>query len=112
VGSPDQDETGQDGFLGHRLYPDASVVFAWHPSPLENVKAECLVVIDTNVLAIPYTVGSRSLGEIGRTYRTLAAEHRLVVSGQVAREFAKVRATKLGELQKQLSDRKSKPVRL
>jgi hypothetical protein len=47
------------------------------------------------------------LKEIRATYEKLVTERRLTIPGQVAREFAKNRATKIGELYKQLSDKRN-----
>ncbi len=76
------------------------------------MRASCIIVLDTSVLLLPYVVGAKSLTDIGDTFRSLASEGRLVVPGQVAREFAQNRPTKLGEVFKQLLDKKSKAVRL
>lgn len=52
------------------------------------------------------TVNPESLEVIRNTYRKLIESKRLVIPGQVAREFAKNRATKVSDLYKQLSDKK------
>jgi DNA-binding NarL/FixJ family response regulator len=52
---------------------------------------------------VPYTVEKKSLDEIRRVYAQLVNEKRLIVPGQVAREFAKNRANKLTLLFQQLS---------
>jgi hypothetical protein len=101
-----------DVLAGREVFPDASVVFSWHPASLEEIKGVCLVIPDTNTLVFPYTLSSRSLDDIGQAYRTLVAEDRLIVPGQVSREFAKTRTVKIAELQQQLLDQKSKPVKL
>lgn len=110
-----RDDTPKKDFdilIANSIYPDATSVFTWRPRPLEEVKDDCVVVLDTNVLVVPYTVSPKSLDEIGRTYRTLIAGGRLLIPGQVAREFAKQRANKLAELQQQLSNKKSQAVKL
>lgn len=60
-------------------------------------------MLDTNALLVPYGTSKESLEQIRQTYATLVAEKRLIVPGQVAREFAKNRANKLRELYQQLS---------
>lgn len=101
-----------DIFIANSIYPDAASVFAWRPEPIEEVKDECLVVLDTNVLLVPYTINPKNLDQIGDTYRSLVDQGRLIVPGQVAREFARLRANKLAELQQQLADKKSRASRL
>ncbi len=76
------------------------------------MRASCIIVLDTSVLLLPCVVGSKSLTDIGDTFRSLASEGRLVVPGQVARGFAQNRPTKLGEVFKQVLDKKSKAVGL
>jgi hypothetical protein len=79
-------------------YPDAGSVFGMTLAPLEEVKNRAIIVLDTNVLLVPYTVNSKSLEAIRSTYQQLRREDRLFIPAQVAREFAAHRATKLGEM--------------
>jgi len=98
----------EDQFVLNRVYPEAAEIFTAILAPLEEIKATAAVVLDTNVLLVPYALSPKTLDEIGATYRKLVIEKRLVVPGQVAREFARHRANKLGELYQQLNDRKSR----
>ena len=107
-----QEDQNERVWANQMVYPDASVVFAWHPKPIEAVKEDAIFVLDTNVLTVPYTINSKKLFEIGRAYRVLAKENRLIVPGQVAREFAAGRAVRLADLQEQLLNKKSKAVGL
>jgi rRNA-processing protein FCF1 len=79
-------------------YPDAGSVFGMSLAPLEEVKERAIVVLDTNVLLVPYTVTSKSLDAIRSTYQMLREGDRLFIPAQVAREFATQRANKLGEM--------------
>ena len=65
---------------------------------MEEIKNECFVVLDTNVLLVPYTVSKTSLQAIRNAYLQLIELKRLVVPGQVAREFAKNRPNKISAL--------------
>lgn len=107
VAQEGQNEQKLDIFVANSTYPDAHAVFTWRPEPLEHIKDDCIVVLDTNPLLVPYETSSKSLDEIRRTYEMLTEEGRLVIPGQAAREFADNRATKLTELYQQLSDKKS-----
>lgn len=89
--------------ISNIIYPDAESLFKFQLAPLEEIKNDCLVVVDTNVLLLPYTVNQKSLEEIRKMYAQLIASKRLVIPGQVAREFARNRATKIAELYQQLS---------
>ena len=75
-------------FLKRKLYPDAAGIFSFEPKTLDDIKADCRFVLDTNELLLPYKVGSHDLEEIGKVYRKLLGEKRLFLPAQVAREFA------------------------
>jgi hypothetical protein len=92
-----------DIFIASSTYPDAQSLFTTRLKPLEEIKSDCIVVLDTNALLVPYTTSKEGLEQIRRTYKALVSEKRLVVPGQVAREFAKNRANKISELYQQLS---------
>ena len=67
-------------------------------------------MLDTNTLLVPYTTSKESLKQIEETYKTLIGQERLVIPAQVAREFAKNRASKIGEVFQQLSRNKESSV--
>lgn len=90
-------------FISNVTYPNAESLFSFQLSPVDQIKDNCYVVIDTNALLVPYTVGRESLKEIESTYARTIEAQRLVIPGQVAREFVKNRAVKIGELYQQLS---------
>lgn len=92
-------------FLLEDLYPDAEGIFSPSPS-LTQVKNEALVVLDTNVLLIPYGVSGESLAQIKLTYKKLVTESRLRIPVRVAREFAKNRASKISSLFQFISQRR------
>lgn len=102
-----QPKTSFNPFIKNVTFPDAHALFGFCPTSLNENKDRCVFVLDTNTLLLPYTVGTHSLKEIGRVYESLATKNRLVVPGQVAREFATLRANKLLELIKHLNDYKS-----
>ncbi len=60
-------------------------------------------MLDTNVLLVPYGIGKDSLQKISETYENLIHDERLIIPGQVCREFAKNRANKLTELYQQFN---------
>ena len=91
-----------DIFIANRTFPDAKRMFIRYKT-IDEIKNDCCIVLDTNVLLVPYTVGQSSLEEIRKTYFKLIEKNRLIIPGQVAREFANNRPTKLSELHHQLS---------
>jgi len=92
-----------DLFIANSIYPDAQAIFKTHLKALHEIKDDCIVVLDTNALVVPYTISPKSLNEIHSVYTKLVKGKRLIVPGQVAREFAKQRANKITELFQQLS---------
>jgi len=105
--SGEQQETKYNPLYRTAIYPEAASIFSFRPKPLSEVKDDCLVILDTNALLVPYTTGKESLEEIGKIYRQLVEQKRLVVPGQVAREFAEHRVTKIKELYQQIARKKA-----
>jgi predicted nucleic acid-binding protein len=92
-----------DIFIMNSIYPDVRSIFA-PLQPLDRIKDDCFIVLDTNVLLTPYTIGQEDLlDQCRKTFKPLSSQKRLIIPGQVAREFAKHRANKLAELYQQLS---------
>lgn len=89
---------GIDVFHAETMCPDLTMVFNIGLKPLDEIKKDCLVVLDTNVLLVPYDIKKETLAEIEKTYAELIKQKRLIVPGQVVREFAKNRPRKLMEL--------------
>src|SRR6266851_4716350 len=104
----EKDRIGQDLELIQTVYPDAEALFAFSLEPVEAVKDKCLFALDANALLLPYVTSAHSLEEIGKTYKELIRQDRLIVPGQAVREFAKHRPEKIGNMVKTWSDFKSK----
>lgn len=92
-----------DIFIANDVYPDPLQIFNSKFKTREEIKNDCFIVLDTNALLLPYTISKATLEEIKNTYTKLILEKRLIVPGQVAREFAKNRANKLVELYQNIS---------
>jgi len=95
-------------FILTDVYPAAAAVFALAVRPLAEIAPTALVVLDTNVLLVPYTIGPKSFDDIRASFERLKEQKRLIVPGQVAREFARLRGTKLAEVFHQLHERRSR----
>lgn len=100
-------ETRTDPFIADKLFPDPAGLLLANHKRLDEVLNDALVVLDTNALLVPYGIGKKSLAAIRATYRKLVMQQRLVIPAQVAREFARNRPKKLGELFQQLSTKRS-----
>jgi hypothetical protein len=88
------------------VYQNPFQIFAYEPVSIEECGKDCIFVLDTNVLLIPFETGKQPLQDIEKIYTELANEQRLVIPAQVAREFAANRATKLTQLFQQLSSKR------
>jgi rRNA-processing protein FCF1 len=96
-----------DPLIADSIFPDAEAVFTTQPIRLQQVKDKACVVLDTNALLLPYEVSPLSLQNVESAYTKLIADGRLFIPAQVAREFARNRAKKLGEVHESLSNRRS-----
>jgi rRNA-processing protein FCF1 len=104
-------KTDFDIFSNLKIYPNASQIFQTALAPLQDIKNDCLFILDTNALILPYSTGSQSLTEISKIYSKLKKARKLFVPAQVAREFARNRPIKLQEIFQQVSrKRNSLPV--
>lgn len=91
----------------NKIFPDAQAIFSHKLLSVETIKNDCIIVLDTNVLLLPYDTGKSSLDQISKIYKKLIEEKRLVVPGQVVREFAKNRGRKVSELFQQISRKRN-----
>lgn len=97
--------------FGRRLkYPNARAVLELQLRSLEEIKGSCLVALDTNALLVPYKTGKASFQAIRNLIAELSKQGRLVVPGEVVREFADQRASHLAALVNSLSDYRSQQV--
>jgi len=100
-------QASYDIFIANSIFPDAESVFATYIKPLEEIKNTALVVLDTNALLVPYSIGTNSLSQIKETYEKLVETKQLLVPGQVAREFAKNRTKPILDVFQQLNQKQN-----
>ena len=105
--SKEDTESGNPFFL-EELYPDVKGLFGIELPLIDEIKQDCLVVLDTNALLFPYQTSKDSLEAIKETYRGLIQESRLFVPAHVAREFVENRPKQLANLLKSLNDHKGR----
>lgn len=67
-----------------------------------------IIVLDTNVLLVPFKVGGKEFSAIERIYKLLIDQDRLFVPARVIREFIKNRDSKFGDALKALADQLSR----
>jgi len=110
---PEQNNKKKDSniFIVNSIYPEVTSLFKPIKS-LEEIKSDCYIVLDTNVLLLPYNIGKESLRQIRQTYENLITKSRLVVPAQAAREFIKNRASKLIDLYQDLCKKRDKDIKI
>ncbi|XHR93862.1 PIN domain-containing protein [Mucilaginibacter sp. UC70_90] len=87
-----------DVFIRNSVYPDAKSIFSATIRSISDIKDECLFIIDTNALLLPYYASSQDLVQIKEILMTLITGKRLYIPGQVAREFAANRPDRIKEV--------------
>jgi hypothetical protein len=66
-----------DPLVRQRNFPEPSQVFSFSPVRLEEALQNGVIVVDTNVLLVPYATGRTGLEQIRRTFERLTKEDRL-----------------------------------
>ncbi len=96
-----------DLFRNLKIYPNTDWIFNSQLLSINDVKNECIFILDTNVLLLPYSAGSESLSAIKKLFSKLCEEGRLFIPDQAVREFANNRPDKLKDIFQQLSRKHS-----
>lgn len=86
-------------------FKSTKYIFSTTNKSLNDVIKDCIVVFDTNVLLIPYTLKKQDVSEIEKIYRKLSKNKQLFIPKHVAREFAANKDQKLADLYKAVIDR-------
>ena len=108
MNSPDKKITDLDlVFSLEATFPDVEGVFFGDFASLDACISNAIVVLDTNVLLMPYSLGNRSIIEIKNVYENLISKDRLFVPERVAREFAKNRAAKVADIYASIQKKKT-----
>lgn len=87
-----------DPFLLDTIYKDPIAAFLHKPLTVEELKKDCLIFLDTNVLLIPYSTSKNSLKSFTDIYKNLSDEGRLYLADRVMQEFEKNVPEKLKEI--------------
>ena len=96
-----------DIFHHRKVYPRADQIFVTELPSLKSIKDDCIYVLDTNALLVPFSTGSQSLDEISKIFTILKNNGKLKIPDQVAREFADNRPRKIDEMFNALSNKRN-----
>lgn len=97
-------EQSNTSFPAYEFLPDALAAFPPRSKGLDELFAHCDVVLDANVLLLPYTTGKESMEDIARVLGELSEKHRLFVPAQVAREYARNRPGRIGDIAQHIAN--------
>lgn len=98
----------EDYFSLEKIYPDAGKIFSFPYKPLKEVAKNCVFVLDTNILLIPFDVSEKNFELITNILKKLKDKNRLFIPARVAREFAKNRGEKISQIFLRLRQKQQK----
>lgn len=87
-----------DKFYLHKVFPKPDEIFSFKYESYNLTKNDCLFVLDTNVLFVPFQTSKKGLSDIKKIFQSLKKSERLLIPSRVAREFAKNRGENLATI--------------
>ncbi|MEQ4514037.1 MAG: PIN domain-containing protein [Pantoea agglomerans] len=89
-------------FNKKEIYPSPKDSFSFVLEPISEMKEEALVVLDANVLLLPFTTNIKNLQAIKELYTKLSKSDQLFLPAQAVREYLDNRATKITDINEAL----------
>lgn len=96
--------SGNSAFLLEDTIPDIAGCYFFAGEELSEAIKTANIVLDANVLLLPYGAGGKSLAATGEAYRRIASEGRLYVPSRALREYLRNRPNKISELLQSLNN--------
>lgn len=93
-------------FYLNKVYPEAEKIFSTAFKSAEEIIKKGIIILDTNILLIPFDTNPKSLAEIKQIFEKYRNSNRLFIPARVAREFANNRGNKIGFVYLQLKQLK------
>lgn len=88
----------KDIFYLDKVFPESGKIFSENFKPFSEIIKDGIIVLDTNVLLVPFDTNEKNVMDIKNIYLKYKQEKRLFIPARVAREFANNRANKIGEI--------------
>ncbi|TWI84973.1 hypothetical protein IQ13_0126 [Lacibacter cauensis] len=88
----------KDLFYLDKIFPVPAEIFSAEYKSISEIFKESIFVFDTNALLVPFDTSVKNLNDIKSILLALKQSKKIAIPARVAREFAKNRATKLGDL--------------
>ena len=89
-------------FSKKEIYPSPKDSFSFVLEPISEMKDEALVVLDANVLLLPFTTNIRNVKAIKELYTRLSKSNQLFLPAQAVREYLDNRAIKIADINEAL----------
>lgn len=89
-------------FSKRNIYPSPAESFGFSLEPIEDIKNDALIVLDANVLLLPFTTNVKNVEAIKAVYGQLVENDKIFLPAQAVREYLDNRAKKLSEMNEAL----------
>ncbi|AOE98865.1 hypothetical protein ATE40_006170 [Serratia surfactantfaciens] len=89
------------------IYPSPKDSFCFVLETISDIKNEALVVLDANVLLLPFTTNIKNVQAIKRLYTKLSTSDQLFLPAQAVREYLDNRAVKIADINEALQKKSS-----
>jgi len=89
-------------FNKKEIYPSPSKSFSFNLEPISDIKDEALIILDANVLLLPFTTDVKNVEAIKALYQALVATDQIFLPAQAVREYLDNRAKKLADINESL----------
>ncbi|AYF20045.1 TPA: DUF4935 domain-containing protein [Vibrio parahaemolyticus] len=89
-------------FSKKEIYPSPSKAFSFFLEPIDRIKEEALIVLDANVLLLPFTTDVKNVEAIKSLYEKLVESDQIYLPAQAIREYLDNRANKLANINEAL----------
>lgn len=90
------------------FFKNPTKIFDRYHKSANEIMEDCIYILDTNVLLLPYSAGNKEINEIKRVYEVLIEQNKLFIPSQVVKEFVKNRPNKMKDMVHSISDYMSK----
>ncbi|WP_241627711.1 PIN-like domain-containing protein [Rosenbergiella epipactidis] len=90
-----------------KKYPSPKEAFSFSLKSIHEIKDEALVILDANVLLLPFTANVKNLSVIKGIYSRLCKNDQLFLPAQAIREYLDNRAIKISDINEALEKKAS-----
>lgn len=94
-------------FYLEKILPNSVEILSSFYKSIEDIKGNCVFILDTNVLLFPYKTSTQSLKELRSIYDKLIKSNRLFIPARAIREFGNNRGKNLAEIYKRLKQKEN-----